>query len=160
MNNSMALALVEYETLPRDVQTIAAVLIRVPPSVARWLGNDARGSQRRPTWTVRHLANYFKKSEEAAAVGHGQPFAAFLWLLGRFAARAAPGGGLLFQRSLAHAAKQRGEHAFQAQFHAAPPMRSGCWRNCQWLSRCAGSMRLWRCAKSTACAAASWDLPK
>ena len=67
MNNSMALALVEYETLPRDVQTIAAVLIRVPPSVARWLGNDARGSLRRPSWTVRHLANYFGKSEEAAA---------------------------------------------------------------------------------------------
>ena len=62
-----SLVLVEYEMLPHDVQTIAAVLIRVPPSVARWLGNDARGSQRRPVWTVQHLANYFKKSEEVAA---------------------------------------------------------------------------------------------
>ncbi len=59
--------LAEWEALPHDVQKIAAVLIHVPPSVARWLGNDARGIQRRPTWTVRHLANYFKKPEEVAA---------------------------------------------------------------------------------------------
>ena len=63
----MKQAMLEFEALPRDARVLAANLIRVPPSVAHWLGNDARGSKRRPVWTVQHLAIYFGKSEEAAA---------------------------------------------------------------------------------------------
>ena len=59
--------LAEWEALPHgDVRTLAAVLMHVPPSVAHTLGNDERGSKRRPSWTAQHLANYFKKPEEAA----------------------------------------------------------------------------------------------